>query len=90
MRPFSITVDGHTFTDLDLTGQDLVDAELMGRGAGIVGWAAVDPWAGPLELVNLIGVVVSRLTGERYDAIVTRLASTPAVDITAMLTHRKA
>ena len=90
MRPFTITVGDHTFTDADLTGQDLIDAEVFGRTAGVDGWSASDPWAGPLELINVTAVVLARLSGAPYQKIAETLRSSTAAELTSILHTRTA
>lgn len=88
MRPFTITVAEHTFTDEDLLAQDLIDAQVFGRGAGLDGWTAGDPWAGPLELINLTSVVLARLTGREYQPIAETLRDSSAVELMSIIRAR--
>ena len=88
MRPFTIMICEHTFTDEDLLAQDLIDAQVFARSAGIDGWSASDPWAGPLELINVTSVVLARLTGGDYQAIAETLRGSSALELMAIIKGR--
>ncbi len=88
MRPFTITVAEHTFTDADLLTQDLIDCEIFGRSAGLDGWSSSDPWSGPLALINLTAVVLARLTGQGYQPIAETLRDSSAVELRSILKGR--
>lgn len=86
IRPWQITYAGHTFTDDDLTVGDAIMIQTLAGG----GWAALNPWAGPRELVAVVAAVVARLSDTTAGVVAEKLNAEPVAEVLAMLEPRQA
>lgn len=60
MKPWTIRWQGHEWTDEDLTAADLCSVQVL---LGVEdGWAACDPWRGPVQLSAMIAALYVRAT----------------------------
>lgn len=60
MKPWIIRWQGHEWTDEDLTAADLCSVQILLDVND--GWAACDPWRGPVQLSAMIAALFVRAT----------------------------
>lgn len=86
MKPWTITFDGHTWTDdRASTALTVAVTELIGDR-----WDAVSPWNGPRVLAAWITVLHCADTGGDVEQSLVKVYGLPVAELVAGLTDRAA
>lgn len=94
MKPWIIRWQGHQWTDDDLTAADLCSVQILLDVND--GWAACDPWRGPVQLSAMIAALYVRATAggdaqaatESLASVIADIHSAPAEELLSAISER--
>lgn len=85
VRPWSISWQGHTWTDDDtLTAADLCRLQILVGDS----WGSVNPWASPLHLVSMIAVLAARTVDADPLEVLPIVHAMPAAELVGAIQPR--
>lgn len=79
--PWSITWDGHTWSNESITVGEAIDIALLAGG----GWAALDPYEHPASLAAIVAVLRATRLGEVAEATMAAVRAMPAAELMGCL-----
>lgn len=84
MSPWTITWGTRSWTDDDALGADMAVVQMLIGG----GWAELDPWAGPLQLMAWIAALEARTSGRDAEEVIAEVRDSPAEEVVGALAAR--
>lgn len=85
MSGWQISWQGATWTDDDITGAEAVDISMRCGD----GWRSLDPFASPVHLTVIVGVLSQRLAAWTYDKTVGELGAMSASELLGLVSVKE-